>query len=142
MTLEVPRSLLQSAVMLDPWVPDGIAYESSTYVGKTGETGEKAYTHRFRLNYRGEVEHFTVGVGETDPQSQIEDMAAAAAERMMKRIDERLQKRGAKLTPEQLSQKANWNVRHELAGAMRQYMDWAKKRNGSSNSRVLYKGLK
>lgn len=140
--LEVPRSLLQSAVMLDPWLPDGIAYESSTYVGKVGETGERAYTHRFRLNYRGEIEHVSVGCDENTSLAHIEDMAFYGAERMMKRIDEKLQKRGNRLTPEDLTRREHWDTRKELAGALRDLRSWQRKRKGSSNGKTMYRGLR
>ncbi len=97
--------------------------------------------HEFRLNYRGESVMFGLIGTEDTPDSQIEDNAGAFAEREAKRIDDRLSKRGGKLLPEQLAEKKYWDERRDLAGAMRDMIRHAKKRQASSTGKIFFAGL-
>jgi len=122
------------------WTPTNVEYLQSWIVGYTGN-GLRVWKHEFKLTYRGEQEMFGVMGPDGTPDSQIEDLAAGVAERAATTILEKLQARGNRLRPEDLAEREHWDVRRDLAGAMREFRRWAKKRRASTNQRTLYKGL-
>ena len=115
---------------------DGVEYVQSWLVGRAGETGERVFKHEFRLTFRGESEMFGVLAEESASESQVEDMAAWVSERSAAKIAARLDRRGNRLTPEDLAERKNWDARRELAAIWRDYRKWAKRRRSGSGKKT------
>ena len=129
------------------WTPDAIEYIQSWRIEEDGvpvitEDGRTVFKHEFRLSYRGESEFFGVLAEDDASDAQVEDMAAATAERALQKIEERLQRRADRATPEQLADPAYWDRRRDLAAVWRDFLKHAKKRRASSNGKLYYPGIK
>ena len=123
------------------WTSTEVEYIQSWVLGTAEEDNERVLKHEFKLNYKGQVEMFGVVAEESAPESQIEDMAARVAERSAVKILEKIQKRGSKLAPEKLAQKEYTDLRHDVAGAFRDYINHAKRRSQSSTGKIYFKGI-
>ena len=120
---------------------DGVQYVQSWLVGRAPENGERVFKHEFRLVYRGESEMFGVLAEEGASEAQIEELAAWVSERTAVKIVERQQKRGSRLTPEQLANPENWDARRELAAIWRDYRKWSKRVRSGETARVYVPGI-
>ncbi len=120
---------------------DGVEYVQSWLVGFAPESVERVFKHEFRLVFSGEAEMFGVLAEESASTSQIEDMAAWVSERTAAKIVERLQRRGGRLTPEQLAARENWDARRELAAIWRDYRGWSKRQRSGSGKRLYVPGF-
>ena len=116
---------------------DGITYVQSWLVGYAPENGERVFKREFRLVLKGESEMSGVVAEESALAAQIEDMAAWVSERTATKIMERIQRRGSRLTLEQLAARENWDARRELAASWRDYRKWARRRR-SGAGRSIY----
>lgn len=120
---------------------DGIEYIQSWLVGYAPESAERVFKHEFRLVFKGEPEMFGVLAEEGASESQIEDMAAWVSERTTDKIVERLQRRGSRLTPEQLADRKHWDARRELAAIWRDYRKWSKRRRSGGGAKLYVPGF-
>lgn len=120
---------------------DGIDYVQSWLVGYAPESGERVFKHEFRLLFKGEAEMFGVLAEESASEAQIEDLAAWVSERTAAKIMERLQRRGTRLTPEQLADRENWDARRELAAIWRDYRKWSKRGRSGSGPKLYVPGV-
>jgi len=123
------------------WTPTNVEYIQSWVVGVAEESQVRAVKHEFRLIYRGFEEYFSVLATEDESEALIEDMAAGLAERSATQIIVREQMRGGKLTPTDLAQKENIDVRRDVAGAIRDMRSHAVKRRLTANGKLYYPGL-
>ena len=115
---------------------DGVKYVQSWLVGYSPEKAERVFKHEFRLSYAGEIEMFGVVAEESASDAQVEDMAAWVSERTMQKIAEKLERRGSRLTPEQLVSRSNWDARRELAAIWRDYRRWSKRTRRGSGRKI------
>ncbi len=122
------------------WTPDGVEYIQSWKVG-TSEDGVDVLKHEFKLSYRGETEFFGVVAVADEGESIIEDNAAWTAEHSIQKINERLQKIGSALRPEELALKKNTSHRRELAAIFRDFRKHQQKRRESTGGKIYYAGL-
>lgn len=120
---------------------DGIEYVQSWLVGYAPENDERVFKHEFRLSFKGEVEMFGVLAEESASESQVEDMAAWVSERTTAKIIERLQRRGSRLTPEQLADQNHWDARRELAAIWRDFRMWSKRKRSGAGRKLYVPGV-
>lgn len=121
--------------------PDGVEYVQSWLVGRSGEDGDRVYKHEFRLRFRGESEMFGVLAEEDASEAQIEDMAAWVSERTAEKIFERQERRGSRLTPEDLAARGNWDARRDLAAIWRDYRKWSKNKRAGGSAKIYVPGV-
>lgn len=122
------------------WTPTNVEYLHSWRVGKDN-SGVWWWKHEFRLSYMGETEMFGVIAREDNSDANIEDLAAGVSERSAEKILAKVQARGAKLRPEDLATRENWDVRRDLAGAWRELRKWSRKRKQSAGGKTVYGGI-
>lgn len=121
--------------------PDGVEHVQSWLVGRTGEDGLRVFKHEFRLRLRGESEMFGVLAEEDASEAQVEDMAAWVSERTAAKIVERQERRGPRLTPEDMARRENWDARRELAAIWRDYRKWSKRRRAGGTAKIYVPGV-
>jgi len=122
------------------WTPDGLVHVGSDDLGRDGE-GQTATSHKFEANFtingRRYPTAFAVVTTSDDSWDNIEDMAAAMAERELERMIIRDQKRSGQLRPDELDRA----MKDEVAAALRDFRAAARKRAKTTTKRVYHQGL-
>jgi|TARA_R110000824_G_scaffold111906_1_gene260743 hypothetical protein len=118
---------------LELWTPKGVTHKRVTPVGFNQETGEPIYEYSFIVHdeVTNRKEQFRVLVDDTTSKAHIEEMVANAMERWL--IDVRIRHSKPAPTPEQ---------KKEIGKILNQIRTNRIKRNGSSNNKIYYKGLR
>ena len=118
---------------LELWTPKGVTHKRVTPVGFNQETGESIYEYTFIVHdeVTNRKEQFRVLVDNTTSKAHIEEMVANAMERWL--IDVRIRHSKPAPTPEQ---------KKEIGKILNQIRTNKIKRNGSSNNKIYYNGLK
>lgn len=138
-TLRVPDTV-ETGAADTIWTPTNVKFVQSWLVGHVTETHIPVWKLEFLLNFKGEKKTFSVLYEEGDKFSQYEDLLGKTAERTAEQIAERLEQRGSKLRPEDLSLRENVDVRRQLAGAFRDFRSWRKKQKESTVGKTLFPG--
>jgi len=118
---------------LELWTPQGVTHKRVTPVGFNQETGEAIYEYTFIVHdeVTNRKEQFRVLVDDTTSKAHVEEMVANAMERWL--IDVRIRHSKPAPTPEQ---------KKEIGKILNQIRTNRIKRNGSSNNKLYYKGLR
>jgi len=118
---------------LELWTPQGVTHKRVTPVGFNQETGEAIYEYTFIVHdeVTNRKEQFRVLVDDTTSKAHVEEMVANAMERWL--IDVRIRHSKPAPTPEQ---------KKEIGKILNQIRTNRIKRNGSSNNKIYYKGLR
>jgi len=118
---------------LELWTPKGVTHKRVTPVGFNQETGESIYEHTFIVHdeVTNRKQQFRVLVDNTTSKAHIEEMVANAMERWL--IDVRIRHSKPAPTPEQ---------KKEIGKILNQIRTNKIKRNGSSNNKIYYNGLR
>ena len=123
------------------WTPDGLNHVGSDNLGQDVETGATATSHKFEANFtingRRYPTAFAVATTSDDSWDNIEDMAAAMAERELERMIIRDQRRSGQLRPDELDRA----MKDEVAGCLRDFRAAARKRAATTTKRVYHQGL-
>jgi len=134
--------------VLDLWTPDSIEYiqswivtDEQGYVPLIEDGNQPVWKHEFQLTYRGEIEMFGVLAEQSASDDQISEVAHWVAERAMKQLIEKQQKRSG-IAPDDLHKKEHTRARRDLAAILRDFRKQNTKRVASSNKRIYYRGLK
>lgn len=136
--LPVPKTAPDASRPL--WTPSELRYLQSWVVASA--EGRHAVKHEFLLSYMGEQETLGVLAEEDESDALIEDMAGAMAGRAMLKIREKLQERGARILPEDLSKREHWKVRRDLAGIWRDMRKQAWKKRDMTTGKMFFAGVK
>ena len=125
--------MLSNPQELELWTPKGVTHKKVTPVGFNQETGESIYEYAFIVHdeVTNRKEQFRVLVDNTTSKAHIEEMVANAMERWL--IDVRIRHSKPAPTPEQ---------KKEIGKILNQIRTNKIKRNGSSNNKIYYNGLK
>ena len=118
---------------LELWTPKGVTHKRVTPVGFNQETGESIYEYTFIVHdeVTNRKQQFRVLVDDTTSKAHIEEMVANAMERWL--IDVRIRHSKPAPTPEQ---------KKEIGKILNQIRTNKIKRNGSSNNKIYYNGLR
>ena len=115
------------------WTPRGSTLLGTADVGYNNETGESIVDHTFRFHDKetGRSINVSVPADSSISKAHIEDMAAQALESWL--IEVRATGRKRKPTPDQ---------RKEIGRALEEFRKYAKRRRGSTNGLIYYKGTR
>lgn len=117
------------------WVPPGVTHDSVTPLLRMPETGRFATAYSFTFRYRGVEETVVIPSDGATSVEQIEDMAAAAAERFGKKVDERIQEKQGK-TP------ATGSRMKDVAAVLRDIRTHGRKRAASSSGKLYFPSIR
>lgn len=120
------------------WTPTGLTYLQSWVVGTAPESMQRVYKHEFELTYLGVTKRFSVLAEEDDSDAWIEDAAATLAESTAKEIRLKEEARAGRLHLEDMANPENWDVRRDLAGALREFFAWRRKRSQSTTGKTVF----
>ena len=117
------------------WVPLGVTHDAVDPLIRMPETGLHATSYRFTFRYRGFEETVVIPNDGDTSEAHIEDMAAAAAERFTKRIDERIQaKQGTSV--------ATGTRMKDVAAVLRDIRSHGRKRAQSSSGKLYFPSIR
>jgi hypothetical protein len=122
------------------WTPDGLVHVGSDDLGMTGE-GETALSSKFEMRTtiggRKYKTAFAVVHVKSDSWENIEDAAAAQAERELSRMIIKNQRLMGKMRPDELDP----DTKKELSATLRDFRAAARKRAETTTGRVYHTGL-
>lgn len=137
---QIPATLYEPPVL---WTPENLSFVRGNSMGLTGEDADEAILYEFDVTWKGERVTFGVLAEKGASVAQVEDMAAAKAERELTKIMERLEIRGRRVpvTGTALSKPENIGIRRELAAVLRDIRRHARKRAQTTTGRLYQQGV-